>query len=146
MSASSTNGAAGGDGLQTLTPSLVNIVRLAMLAGSLLFGVIAWYLTSSGQVEPSMSVSGASTLRLVFYLLLASSLVGIWLMRQRADRTEAFPQRAKLLILGYALAEVLVFFGAVYLLLTGNATLFLGGLLVFMLAFLLLPLQPASAR
>ena len=146
MPASSTNSPAGGDGLQTLTPSFLNIIRLAMLAGSVLFGAIAWYLTNSGQIEPSMSASVASTLRIVFYVLLASHLAGIWLLRQRADLAETFQQRARLLIIGYALAEALVFFGAVYLLLTGNASLFLGGLLIFMLAFLLLPLAPPSER
>lgn len=85
-------------------------------------------------------------MRVVFYVLLAGHLGGIWLLRQRADRAEAFQQRARLLIIGYALAEALVFFGAVYLLLTGNASLFLGGLIVFLLAFLILPLRPPSER
>ncbi len=120
--------------------------RTLPLTALALFGVIAWYLTGSGQIEPSMTEPVASTLRMVFYVLLAGHLVGIALVRQRADRAEAFTQRAKLLIVGYALAEALVLFGALYLFLTGNATLFLGGLVVFMLTFLMLPLQPASAR
>ena len=57
---------------------------------------------------------------------------------------EARPPR--LLIVGYALAEGLVLFGAVYLFLTGKTVLFLGGLLVFLVAFMLLPIQPESDR
>ena len=45
-----------------------------------------------------------------------------------------------------ALAEGLVLFGAVYLFMTGQTVLFLIGLLVFLGAFLLLPIQPESDR
>ncbi len=124
-----------------LTPTTLNIIRLALLAGSAIFGGIAWYLTSSGQMTPSLDEDTASVLRYVFYGLVVAHLLGIFLIRQRADMAEAFAKRAQLLIVGYALAEGLVLFGAVYLFLTGNTILFLGGLLVFLVAFFFLPIQ-----
>ena len=125
---------------------MLNIIRLALLGGSVLFGAIAWYLTSSGQMTLTMDEGVTDTLRYVFYALVAIHLIGILLVGQRAAGTETFTRRARLLIIGYALAEGLVLFGGVYLLLTGNAVLFLGGLLVFLVAFFLLPIQPEPER
>ena len=115
-----------------------------MLGGSVIFGAVAWYLTSSGQMTPSMDEGVSSILRYVFYGFVAAHLIGITLVRQRAVSAETFAQRARLLIVGYALAEGLVLFGVVYLFLTGSAMLFLGGLLIFLVAFMLLPIEPTS--
>lgn len=133
-------------GSPELTPTTLNIIRLALLGGSAIFGAIAWYLTSTGQMTPSLDEESAAVMRYVFYGLVAAHLLGIWLIRQRADMAEAFTKRAQLLIIGYALAEGLVLFGAVYLFLTGNTVLFLGGLLVFLVAFFFLPIQSGADR
>ena len=146
MPSSSADDSSGAPNALELTPQTLNIIRLALLGGSVIFGAIAWYLTSSGQMTPTMEEGVIATLRYVFYAFVAIHLIGIWLVRQRADSAETFAQRARLLIIGYALAEGLVLFGGVYLLLTGNTVLFLGGLVVFLVAFMLLPIQPASER
>ncbi len=144
MPSSTTDGSSGVSGPLELTSSKLNMIRFALLAGSVLFGAIAWYLTSSGQMTPTMDEGAASVLRYVFYGFVAVHLIGIALVRQHAGSAETFAQRARLLIVGYALAEGVVLFGAVYLFLTGNTVLFLGGLLVFLVAFFMLPLHPAS--
>ena len=123
---------------------MVNLIRLVLLAGSVIFGAVVWYLVSSGQMTPSMEEGVSSVLRYVFFGFVAVHFVGIALVRQRAGSAETFSQRARLLIVGYALAEGLVLFGGVYMLLTGSAVLFLGGLLVFLVAFFLLPIEPPA--
>lgn len=85
-------------------------------------------------------------LRYLFHGVLISVLVGGWLVKQRADRAETCEQRTGVLLVGYALAEGLTLFGGVYLLMTGSTVLFLGGLLVFLLAFQVLPVQSNDNR
>jgi hypothetical protein len=125
----------------TMTPQTLNILRFMLLGASVLFGGVAWFLTRSGEGFAAGNEDIASLLRYVFYGVLIIVLVVGWLMKLRADRAETFEQRAGVLIVGYALAEGLTMFGGVYLLLTGSAVLFLGGLLVFMLAFQMFPIQ-----
>ncbi len=127
-----------------LTPTSVNIVRLALLAGSVVIGGIFWYLLRAGQLTPSADEQVASIMSTIFYLILATTIGALWVIRQRADKAETFAKRAPLLIVGYAAAEWLTIYGAVYLVMTGVASLFLGGLLVFLIAFAILPIQGPS--
>jgi hypothetical protein len=133
-------------GSQGLTPSTFAILRLALLGSSVLFGVVAWFLIRNGQLVPTLDEEDASAVRYLFYALVAISVFGMWRMRQRADQAETFSHRARLLIVGYALGEGPALFGVVYLFLTGNATLFLGGVLVFLFAFWILPIQSPADR
>ncbi len=127
------------DAQPALTPAAFTIIRLSLLAGVLLLGGIAWYLTASGQVAPALDDETAALLRYVFLGLLATAAVGIALVRPRARQAETLQQRVRFSIIGYALAEAAALFGAVYLFLTGAATLYLLGLLLFLAAFLLFP-------
>ena len=124
-----------------MTPSSLNIIRFALLGGSLFIGGVAWFLVNSGQMTPSLDEEIASIFRMIYYPSVAIVIVAIWMIRQRAGKAESFAQRGKLLLIGYALAEWLTLFGAIYLLLAGNASLFLGGLLLFMVAFAILPIN-----
>ena len=123
------------------TKASMNIIRFAMLAGTVFFGGLAWYLVQSGQIEPAIEASLASTIRLVFYVALVGVMLGLAFLRQRLTQAQVWARRASLLLLGYALAEGLTFFGIVYLFLTGDPALFLGGLLVFLLTFPFLPVR-----
>ncbi len=127
------------DAQPPLTPAAFTIIRLSLLAGVLLLGGIAWYLTASGQVAPALDDGTAALLRYVFLGLLATAALGIALVRPRARQAETLQQRVRFSIIGYALAEAAALFGAVYLFLTGAATLYLLGLLLFLAAFLLFP-------
>jgi uncharacterized membrane protein YhhN len=52
------------------------------------------------------------------------------------QQTETFQDRVTRCIMGYAVAEGTALFGAVYLFLTGGIQLYVIGLLLFLLAFL----------
>lgn len=128
-----------GDTSQAMNPQTLNIIRFALLAGAVFFGVIAWFLTSSGQVAVSADEATADMFRYAFYGLAVIDLGAMLFMRQRAEKATSYAQRASFTLVGYALAEGLTLFGAVNLLLTGGYLLFLVGLLVFLLAFLMFP-------
>ncbi len=127
-----------------MTPQVLNIVRFAMLGGVLFFAAIAWFLTSSGQMGAAGNDELAGVLRYVFYGLLVVDLGAMWLVRQRIDRAETFEKKGPLLLIGYALGEGITLYGIVYWLVTGGMLLFFVGLLVFLAAFLVFPVQPAS--
>ena len=86
----------------------------------------------------------AGVLRYVFYGLLVVDIGAMWLVRQRIDRVETFEKKGHLLLIGYALGQGIAFFGIVYWLVTGGMLLFVVSLLVFLTAFLMFPVQPAS--
>lgn len=127
-----------------MTPQVLNIVRFAMLGGVLIFAAIAWFLTSSGQMEAAVDDELAGVLRYVFYGLLVVDIGAMWLVRQRIDRAETFEKKGHLLLIGYALGEGITLYGIVYWLVTGGMLLFFVGLLVFLVAFLMFPIQAAS--
>jgi len=122
-----------------LTPTTLNIIRFAILLGLVVFGGVAWVLTGSGSFAPSFDTDETQLLRYVFYGLTVLVLGGLLLLQQRAGQAETFQKRGALSIAGYALAESVGLFGAVYLLLTGSPYFFLGGVIVMLLAFLLFP-------
>ena len=144
MPASSADNSSQAPGTPGMTPASLNIIRFALLGGSLLIGAVAWFLIKSGQIVPTVDEELTGILRLVFYASLVLTMGAIWVIRQRAGQAEGFTQRGKLLLIGYAVSEWLTLFGAVYLFLSGNASLFLGGLLVLVIAFALLPISKDS--
>ncbi len=144
MPPSSANGLTPFRNAQGMKPPVLNIVRFAMLGGVLFFAAIAWFLTSSGQMGAAGNDELAGVLRYVFYGLLVVDLGALWLVRQRIDRAETFEKKGPLLLIGYALGEGLALYGIVYWLVTGGMLLFFVGLLVFLAAFLVFPVQPAS--
>ncbi len=127
-----------------MTPQALNIVRFALLGGVVFFAALAWFLTGSGQMGVAGDDELAGVLRYVFYGLLVVDIGAMWLLRQRIDRAETFEKKGPLLLIGYALGEGLTLYGIVYWLVTGGMLLFVVSLLVFLTAFLMFPVQPAS--
>jgi len=144
MPPSSANGSTPFPHARGMTPQVLNIVRFAMLGGVLIFAAIAWFLTSSGQMRAVVDDALAMVLRYVFYGLLVVDIGAMWLVRQRIDHAETFETKRHLLLIGYALGEGITLYGIVYWLVTGGMLLFFVGLLVFLAAFLVFPVQPAS--
>lgn len=127
-------------GPQPVTPQTLNIIRLALLGGAVMFGAVAWFLTSTGAFVPSADGGMASILQYTFFGLALLVLGGMLIIQKQTKQAASFEKRASLLLVGYALAEGVTLFGGVILLLTGRVLLFLVGLLIFFLAFLLFPL------
>ena len=121
------------------TPQTLRLVRLALLLGPVLIGAVFAFLTM--QTGPFLDDAATlETLRLAFIGVAVLAAVGVFLIQGRRARADTFQRQATLCIAGWVLAESAATLGAVYLLLSGSGLVFLIGLLVLGLAFLLLPI------
>lgn len=126
---------------QNLTPQTLAIIRVALLSGVLIFGAVAFFLSSGGGVGEEMDRETLSTLQLVFFGLMAMEGAVMFFFQQRWKQATTFEEQARWSIAGWALGEGLALFGAVILLLGGSILPFLGGLIFFALAWLLFPIR-----
>lgn len=75
-------------------------------------------------------------------LLAGAGVVLLAVLRPRWQRAATFAERAQTCLLGWAMAESLSLFGAVYILLSGGEVpLFLAGLGLFFITWWVLPLK-----
>jgi hypothetical protein len=114
------------------------LIRLALLVGVLVFGMVAWYV-SSGRSDVSFSAESLTVFRLVFFALAITTLAGLIVVRSVQAKAADFERRASLAVIGWALAEGLALFGAVAFFLSGSASLYLLGLGVLVVALLVIP-------
>ena len=124
------------------TPATQTIIRYALLAGVLIFGGIAWFVSRENGAD--FDAGAAQTLRYAFYVLLLSSAVGLLFIHRSWQQAKTFQERFTRSLIGYAVAEGTALFGAVYLLLTGIAMLYVIGLVLFLIAFMVF--SPAPSR
>jgi hypothetical protein len=126
---------------QSPTGRDLRIVRLALLGGVLIFGmVIAWMTGREGFVPDEES---GRTLRLVFTVLAAGALVALAAVRGFQSRAEP-GRRSSLAIAGWALGEGVALFGGVVWLIAGERLPYFTGLALLLSAFLLVPVPADS--
>jgi hypothetical protein len=126
---------------QSPTGRDLRIVRLALLGGVLIFGMVIAWLTGREGFVPDEEYG--RMLRLVFMVLTAGALVA--LAAVRGFRSRAAPgQRSGLAIAGWALGEGVALFGGVAWLIAGERILYLSGLALLLIAFLLVPVPADS--
>ena len=125
------------------SPETLKLIRVALTAGVLALGVAAFFITGRADHEPSTAES-ANTLRIVFSALAIGGLIGIGVFRAMASQA-ADAQRALTLVLsGWSLGEGVALFGGVYYLLTGDPLLYIVGVIILFVAFLLIPVPERS--
>jgi hypothetical protein len=116
----------------------LNIIRIAMLAGVLVFGAVA-YVVRMGGSQPALTGEGAHTLRLAGMVLWVIALLGLigmrLLLRERIERG----RDTQLPIIAWALAEAPALFGGVFFLMTGDWSIFAAGVVGLVAAFALFP-------
>jgi hypothetical protein len=125
---------------QTADPRSFNIVRYALLAGTLSFGMIAWAVSGTRGLVPAIDdgieVYVWSMLVLVFIGLFG----GVLAVRSKWTAAETFDEKQSANIVGWALAESAGLLGGLYLLMVGNPLFFGAGIaLQGMASFVLLP-------
>ena len=119
------------------SPMKLRIIRMAMLAGVLMFGVLAYYLSRQPRAEPV----DAGALQTGNIILLIVAGIGL-LVVQRVHAAQRDPaKRATFNIIAWALGEAVALFGGVYLLLTGEVTPYLVGLAMMIASFGLVPIR-----
>jgi hypothetical protein len=123
------------------SPQPVQLIRLALIAGVLMFGAVALFVHRQPSWKPGMVPSA------IGYALLAYAIVAVSIARAMRGRVlrEPDPQRrASLLIIGWAVGEGAALFGAVIFFVTGQGQWYLLGLLAMLGVFAFLPIRGAT--
>ena len=122
------------DGQQELDPRALKLIQAALLLGSVLFGLVVWYVLGTGE-RPPLEGGMDSSLRIAFLLLAVAAVPAILAIRYLRGRAEDYQRQATLSILAWALGEGLAVFGGVIYLLTARPSAYLTGLVVLIASF-----------
>ena len=118
----------------------LRIIRMALLAGVIVFGIVATVVTAKGGGQ----ASDPDGLRVLTYVQMAFIVTAapLLLFLQRRHAAERDPARAGTLnIVAWAVGESVALFGGVLWLLTGSPTPYLVGLAVMVASFVLVPIR-----
>lgn len=126
---------------QAIPGSTLRMIRLALLAGVVIFGLAILYLTSTDGFPATPELGGV--LRLVFLPLGLGAVAAIAAVRSVQSRAEP-DRRGTFCVVGWALGEGVALFGGVAWLIAGEMLLYLTGLGLILVAFLLLPIPEGS--
>ena len=116
------------------------LIRAAIVTGVVVFGIVIHVIQR--EHPPAFDARLATMLRIALWCVMAVVLVAVLLMRTRsipAARSEG--DLAARLIIVWALGEGVALFAAVQYFLTGNANLFVIGLLFLLLVMVLVPIR-----
>jgi hypothetical protein len=123
------------------------IIRLALLAGALLFGAVIWWLARDGRV-PLGRAGGAAPdpdalrpLRLIGPVLSVGAVAVAAALRAMIARTADPGRIASLRILAWAAGEAAALFGGVYWLLSGDSSRYVIGLIAMLATYVVVPLR-----
>ena len=123
------------------SPQPVQLIRLALIAGVLMFGAVTLFVHRQPGWKPGTLPSA------IGYALLAYAIVALSIARAMRGRVlrEPDPQRrASLLIIGWAVGEGAALSGAVIFFVTGQGQWYLLGLLAMLGVFAFLPIRGAT--
>jgi hypothetical protein len=123
----------------TASPDALKLIRVALTAGVLLLGVAAFFIRSEPDREP-VTPELETTLRLVYSAIAMGALIGVAVLRNLHSRAADPQRRAALVIAGWASGEAPALFGGVTYLLTGDPLLYVVGVAILFVAFILIPL------
>ena len=118
------------------SPQPVQLIRLALIGGVLMFGAVTLFIHAQPSWKPATLPSATS------YALLACSIISVAIasaMRGRVLREPDPQRRASLLITGWSVGEAAGLFGGVVFFVTGQSQAYLLGLLAMLASFALLP-------
>jgi hypothetical protein len=128
----------------TLTrPAVLRVIRLAMLAGVVVFGSVVYYMTREG---PMSDVPNEAARALSFALmgLSAASLAALFVVRSIREKAVSDDRRSAFTIVGWSVGEAPALLGGVIYLLTASPLPYLTGLSVLIASFLMIPVPEES--
>lgn len=123
-------------------PQPLQLIRLSLLAGVLMFGAVILFLHRQPGWTPG-ALPAAIGYALVAYTIVAVSIAVV--LKGRVGRESDPARRASLLIIGWAVGEGAGLFGAVIFFLTGQVQWYALGLLAMVCAFALLAPDTTSS-
>jgi hypothetical protein len=115
----------------------MRIIRIAILGGALLFGVVTWWVRRTG-APPLPAALGP--LRFAGYGLWVVVLVVLAFMRGLYGKVVDDTRRATTIIIAWAAAESLALFGGVVWFLHGDSRWYVAGMCFMLATFILFPL------
>lgn len=117
----------------------MQLIRIAMLTGVLLFGGMVWYMQRSGTapVQTLADYGPLLTYARVFWGVAIAGLVAIWFAFQNARGAQGVRRVATLSIIAWALGEGVALLGGVVWMLTGSPAWYVPGLVFLVLTLLL---------
>jgi hypothetical protein len=124
------------------TTAQQGIIRLALLAGVLLFGAVIWWLSRDGRVP--LRRDGATdlfTLRVAAAALAVGGVVAAAGIRAVIARTPDPARVAQLRVVAWALGETGALLGGAYWLLSGDSSRYLIGLVAMLATLVIVPLR-----
>ena len=98
----------------TATPGALRVIRVALLAGVVIFGTVVFYLTREGPVS-DVPAETARYLSFVLTGLTAASLAALLVVRSVRENTADREKKSSLTVVGWALGEAPALLGAVSL-------------------------------
>ncbi|NNE71668.1 MAG: hypothetical protein HKN29_15080 [Rhodothermales bacterium] len=125
---------------RNISNSQIRIIRLALLGGILLFGVVA-ALVASGSVEGGLAMTRPGPLAGVVALLVIMAAGLVMFMRRRIEGQKDMDVRFKSMLVAHATCEAAALIGAVHILMTGGLLPYVAGLTVFVFSLVLLPIE-----
>ena len=114
------------------------IIRIAILAGILLFGAVIWFVQRDPGWTPSAPQFPVEPIAMALW---AAAIVGVLAVRTAWGRTTEVKRRVHFAIMAIAIAEAPALFGAVVYFLTGDARLYLTGVFLMLTTLLLFPIS-----
>jgi hypothetical protein len=123
-----------------ISPLALAVIRIAILAGILLFGAVIWFLHRQPGWSP-MRPEALRTLRGAALLVCGAMLAVTMALRVAHGRATTVVGGARLAILGWALAEIPALLGGVYYYLSNDPRLYVLGIVILLAAFIILPLR-----
>jgi hypothetical protein len=128
----------------TPTPAQQGLIRLAFLAGVLLFGAVIWWLQRGGRVPLAGRPAGAEGLRFLRLLAPAIAVAAAaaaaylrYAIARTADPTRVWSLR----VVAWAVGEAAALLGGVYWLLSGDSSRYVIGLVAMLATFVVVPLR-----
>jgi hypothetical protein len=122
--------------------SALAIIRIALMAGVLIFGAVAWFVHRQPDWTPPDVGSLRAVRRFVLSSWIAVSVLLIF-FRLRLERARNEQQRRTTLIVAWAVAEGAAMGGALDFFLSRDVTMFAGGVFVMAAALILFPVREA---
>lgn len=113
----------------------LKLIRVALTAGVLIIGFVAFFLTSRGSQEP-VPDDVVTTLQLAFSVVAIGCLLGVAGLRRYVSRTADPTRLFGLVLASWALGEAPALMGGVTYMLTGDPLTYIVGVAILLITFL----------
>ncbi|HEX2080550.1 MAG TPA: hypothetical protein VHG08_22795 [Longimicrobium sp.] len=120
------------------TPTVLRIIRMALLGGVVMFGAAVTYLVRQ---NPPDTPQAARALQYVNIAFLIGAATGVLYLQRRHDAERDPARRSTWNIVAWALGEATAMFGGVHYLLSGSPIPYLVGLAMLIASFVLVPIR-----